>query len=95
MKKHCGNLLGRPSALLFLIIALIWAASGISRTPAVPDRRDAVTSRDQLPHGAAISEAYGRIPLHFEANRGQTDNRVKFLARGHGYTMFLTATDVR
>ncbi len=35
-------------------------------------------------------EAYGSLPLHFEANQGQTDGRVKFLARGQGFTLFLT-----
>jgi hypothetical protein len=33
---------------------------------------------------------YGRLPLSFEANRGQTDPQVKFVARGSGYTLFLT-----
>ena len=32
-------------------------------------------------------------PLVFEANRGQADEQVKFLARGAGYTVFLTSTD--
>jgi hypothetical protein len=30
------------------------------------------------------------LPLRFEENVGQTDSRVRFLARGGGYTMFLT-----
>jgi hypothetical protein len=34
--------------------------------------------------------AYARLPLHFEANRGQTDPQVKFLARGIGQALFLT-----
>ena len=34
--------------------------------------------------------AYRNLPLSFEANRGQTDNQVKFIARGEGYTLFLT-----
>jgi hypothetical protein len=38
-------------------------------------------------------EAYGKIPLAFEENAGQTDARVKFLARGAGYTVFLTDRD--
>ncbi len=38
-------------------------------------------------------EAYAKIPLTFEANSGQTDARVKFLARGAGYTVFLTDRD--
>ena len=33
---------------------------------------------------------YGRLPLSFEANQGQTDRRVKFLSRGRGYSLFLT-----
>ena len=33
------------------------------------------------PHASAV---YGRLPLAFEANHGQTDSRVRFLARGHG-----------
>jgi len=34
--------------------------------------------------------AYGRLPLGFEANQGQTDSRVRFLSRGSGYLLFLT-----
>src|SRR5580704_13918948 len=40
-----------------------------------------------------VRNIYGKLPLSFEENRGQTDARVKFLARGRGYTLFLTATD--
>jgi hypothetical protein len=47
------------------------------------------------PRPAAVSQrdagkAYGRLPLSFEANRGQTDAHVKFLSRGSGYVLFLT-----
>src|SRR3989449_673084 len=37
--------------------------------------------------------AYGKLPLSFEANQGQTDPQVKFLSRGSGYTLFLTPTE--
>jgi len=33
------------------------------------------------------------LPLAFEANQGQTDPQVKYLARGNGYTVFLTPND--
>jgi hypothetical protein len=39
---------------------------------------------------ARVGEQYGKLPLAFEANKGQTDERVDFLARGRGYTLFLT-----
>jgi uncharacterized repeat protein (TIGR01451 family) len=35
----------------------------------------------------------GQLPLIFEANQGQADAKVKFLARGAGYTLFLDSTD--
>jgi hypothetical protein len=38
------------------------------------------------------SAAYGQLPMSFEPNRGQTDARVDFLARGPGYTAFLAPT---
>src|SRR2546428_9634271 len=37
--------------------------------------------------------AYGKLPLIFEVNQGQTDPQVKFLSRGSGYTLFLTPTE--
>jgi hypothetical protein len=33
------------------------------------------------------------LPLFFEANRGQSDASVKFLARSSGYTLFVTPTE--
>lgn len=36
------------------------------------------------------SEAYGKVPMSFEANQGQTNPEVKFLSRGPGYSLFLT-----
>jgi hypothetical protein len=40
-----------------------------------------------------VQEGYGRLPLSFEANQGQTDGQVKFLSRGSGYNLFLTSTE--
>ncbi len=42
---------------------------------------------------ARINANYGKLPLSFEANVGQTDERVKFTARGAGYGLFLTADE--
>src|SRR5215470_14236962 len=38
----------------------------------------------------AVVDSYGKLPLSFEANQGQTDSRVNFLSRGDGYSLFLT-----
>ena len=42
---------------------------------------------------AAADDAYGKLPLSFEVNQGQTDGRVKFLSRGAGYGLFLTSRE--
>src|SRR5712691_2343021 len=39
---------------------------------------------------ARVSESYGKLPLQFEANRGQTHKDVRFLSRGAGYSLYLT-----
>jgi uncharacterized repeat protein (TIGR01451 family) len=45
------------------------------------------------PAAGIQGDSYNKLPLSFEANRGQTDPRVKFLSRGPGYALFLTATE--
>ena len=54
-----------------------------------------VQKRSGVPNvpNARIAEAYGKLPLSFEANQGQTDSNVKFLSRGSGYSLFLTANE--
>jgi hypothetical protein len=42
--------------------------------------------------GTQIFGHYAKLPLSFEANYGQTDGRVDFLARAGGYSVFLTPT---
>jgi len=84
-------------ALLALASLFISLTPRVPATPAVknPSRRDEV--RPSLPAGDAankmrVSEAYGKLPMSFEPNRGQTDRKVKYLSRGSGYTLFLTPT---
>src|SRR5216684_2180902 len=36
-----------------------------------------------------VAEEYGKLPLSFEANHGQTDPHVSFLSRGPGYKLYL------
>ncbi|MDQ3181351.1 MAG: SBBP repeat-containing protein, partial [Acidobacteriota bacterium] len=43
---------------------------------------------------AQASDAYGKLPLSFELNQGQTDEQVKFLSQGSGYSVFLNSGEV-
>jgi hypothetical protein len=52
------------------------------------------TSARSLPEGRPrLIAGYGQLPLSFEANHGQADEPVRFLARGRGYGLFLTPTE--
>ena len=69
-----------------------------SNQPAAPERGGELNadSAPQPPEQSAenrASEAYGKLPLSFEANRGQADPRVQYLSRGSGYGLFLTPTE--
>ena len=50
-------------------------------------------SIEKVRDAKAAKAALLGVPLSFEANRGQTDSRVKFLSRGDGYALFLTSQE--
>jgi hypothetical protein len=62
-----------------------------------PLRMGPAPARTRIRSGAPIAEAapalrgFADRPLAFERNEGQTGESVKFLARGSGYALFLTA----
>lgn len=59
-----------------------WKNSNLSCTGESP----ALSREQQL-------KSYGKLSLAFEANQGQIDHQVQFLARGSGYGLFLTSTE--
>ena len=62
------------------ILALAFSANlTIAQTPA------------PVTQAGGLVSGYGKLPLAFEVNRGQTDGRVKFLSHGRGYALFLTS----
>ena len=74
--------------LLWALVAVLPAplrAQGLGAPAAKGQALPASTSA----HGS-VAASYGKLPLSFEANQGQSDPRVKFLARGNGYSLFLT-----
>ena len=59
------------------------------RAAAAPLQAPALRAEDS----ARVRASMETLPLAFEANQGQTDPQVKYMARGNGYTVFLTAND--
>jgi hypothetical protein len=60
-------------------------STGAPAQPPTPN-----TNRTQ---SQGLLRAYGKMPLSFEVNDGQTNPQVKFLSRGAGYELFLTSTE--
>jgi Calx-beta domain/Bacterial Ig-like domain (group 3)/MBG domain/Beta-propeller repeat len=63
-----------------------------SRNGSIGDGRQEQAEADAIAK-SRLSESYGRLPLHFESNKGQTDGRAHFISRGNGYNLFLTPTE--
>lgn len=88
----------QPGRITLALLAL--ASLFISVTPRLPAKAVAMAVKRESETPAApatdatrmrAEEAYGKLPLSFEPNRGQTDRAVKFLSRGQGYTLLLTS----
>jgi hypothetical protein len=54
---------------------------------------DDSSSRAAQASQARLVAAYGKLPLSFEINQGQTHPRVKLISRGSGYSPFLTGNE--
>ncbi len=62
-------------------------------SPSLASNPSSTTSSISTTSRQQIQVAYSHLPLIFEANQGQTDSKVKFLARGSGYGLFLTSDE--
>jgi hypothetical protein len=84
-----------PAALLLTTAAMVLLEFGSTVRPSNSDSRTSVLN--PIPTPAKSSPVtltqYGQVPLAFEPNVGQTDQQVKFMARGSGYGLFLTPTE--
>ena len=62
--------------------------------PGLAGRSVAHSPQHDVAIQSQVAAAYGQLPLYFEANQGQSDGRVQFLARSQGMHVFLSATEV-
>ena len=73
------------------------AGSSQARAQRVKHAQPFITASSQAPAVSAAQRGRVRanldaLPLAFEANQGQTDPQVKYMARGNGYKLFLTSS---
>ena len=85
-RKSRRNIFTIWLSLIIGMIAGIWVMVGARGASA---HLSAGQARQEL--GSTAEETYRRLPMTFEANLGQVDPEVKYLSRGHGYQVYLTA----
>jgi hypothetical protein len=56
----------------------------------LPKMTQAAPAGISTPGKTQILKMYGRLPLRFEVNQGQSDSQVRYLSRNSGYDLFLT-----
>ena len=72
------------------------SSSNSARTPIAAASLPASTTSASAPSAelrGRVRASLSALPLGFEANQGQTDPQVKYMARGDGYTLFLTQNE--
>jgi len=96
MKKHTFQIksLALSSLAVSTLVGLMFfALSGKRSAPEAAAPREIVAAPMAARTTAQVREAYGQLPLSFEANRGQADKSVDFTARGPGYAVALSPTE--
>jgi uncharacterized repeat protein (TIGR01451 family) len=96
--SHLGsNSLRIAFVIAILVLVPAWnplLRSGISHANQPVANPTNVVSSTHSPNNPIaanrLASNYGKLPISFEVNQGQTDSSVQFLARGAGYTLFLT-----
>ncbi len=93
------RMVNRAALLTLIVVAALVALVQLDPVPVRPQKavadQPARHASVEIPEATKqqVVVAYGKLPLSFETNQGQTDSRVKFLSRGSGYTLFLTSTE--
>ncbi|HKQ51813.1 MAG TPA: SBBP repeat-containing protein, partial [Pyrinomonadaceae bacterium] len=75
--------------LLTLALTLSLAAGSWPRPQRAADPPAKVPTQTSAETEQRAKEAYGKLGVRFEENRGQSDERVRFISRGGGATVFL------
>ena len=82
------------SVLLTLLVAALLTITSVALRH-VDAKRDlkATSLSTHSQSSTQVQKDYGQLPLGFEVNRGQTNDRVRYIARGNGYRLFLTQNE--
>jgi hypothetical protein len=93
--ENTGKFVGVATLLCWALLLAVFAGRGNyvsaakARRMAGPKALTAGAAKDSSRWAAA----YGKLPLSFEENQGQTAREVRFVSHGSGYELFLTSQE--
>jgi Beta-propeller repeat len=87
-RSGVGPAFARVRGLVLLVLLVAGAGLLLKH-----DASKSVSSGPRRLTSAQIRASFSRLPISFEPNQGQTDGRVKFLAQGHGYGLYLSPSE--
>ncbi len=102
--KRAGFIAAALAAVALIAFAFIFMANpaklpghrsaAVQATPSLqlPTGNHVSAKRNPPADSARVNASYAALPVAFEPNVGQTDAQVKYLARGQGYSLFLSST---
>jgi hypothetical protein len=93
MKSNVKSIIFASEFLLLFTLLHISGVLPVTKLSAAPPPKDHTAGSKASTTTKTGSAKAVSLPLFFEANKGQTDPRVRFLTRSAGYTLFLTPTE--
>jgi hypothetical protein len=85
------RILAVSAVLCLVVLASVVAWRDLTTTSILSP--SSVQAKRSSPSRGRLLADYAKLPLSFEPNLGQTDDRVNFLTRGDGYTVFLAGNE--
>ena len=92
--RRPAKLLGVGTGIAMLLAMPLFSPSralGVEGGPPVTGRSGGgIHATHATPSASTLDRIYGKLPMSFEKNAGQSPSGVDFIARGAGYSVFLT-----
>lgn len=79
--------------LSFTFVKIAFAGNSVPRKIEKPININEIINVSDLSDDTRTNFAYSKLPLVFEENKGQTNSKVKYLARNSFYNLFLTKSE--
>jgi Beta-propeller repeat len=94
-KSKIARIAGLLAIAVILPLAILIGMIHSGKKPLAQASKAASTSAVAVTPANAqkVAAEYGKLPMSFEPNQGQSASQVKFVSRGQGYQLFLTGDE--